>query len=54
MINGYLSEQATLHFCRPNDCLSNQNVNNAVTGRERFNLKYKTALSSVIALDIVH
>ena len=30
MMNGHLSKQATLHFCKPNDCLSKQNVNNAV------------------------
>ena len=29
-INGHLSKQATLHFCKPNDCLSTQNVNNSV------------------------
>ena len=31
MINGHLSKQVTLHFWKTNDCLSNHNVNNAVT-----------------------
>ena len=39
MINGHLSKQAILHFWKPNVCLSNQNVNNAVTATRRRQFK---------------